>query len=139
NALRSDGSTLPGFPIRLLGEVRGTPLVWDFDGDGQADILLADWDKNMYVWQYPGTYHPNPAREWTMFRHDSERTGRLGGSIVVGVQEETAVQSVEAVEGGIRIHWKLPRTAIEEGGSWRAFRIGGATATPATRLSEVPV
>jgi hypothetical protein len=138
-AFRSNGTPLPGFPIRLQGEVRGTPLIWDFDGDGQAEVLLADWDKNMYVWQYPGTYHPNPAREWTMFRHDSERTGRLGGSIVVGVQEETAVQSVEAVEGGIRIHWKLPRTAIEEGGSWRAFRIGGATATPATRLSEVPV
>lgn len=134
---KSNGTTLAGFPIRLLGEVRGTPLVWDFDGDGSADILLADWDKNMYVWNYPGTYHPNPAREWTMFGHDSERTNRLGTSIVVAV-EDAAVQTVESIEGGIRLHWKLPRTAIEQGGAWRAFRESGATPTPATRLSEVP-
>src|SRR5262249_10042946 len=135
--LKSDGTPLPGFPIRLLGEVRGTPLIWDFDGDGQAEILLADWDKNMYVWQYPGTYVPNPAREWTMFRHDSERTGRLGSSIVVAV-EDAAVQTVEEIEGGIRLRWKLPRTAIEEGGSWQAFRIDGSTTEAAARLSAVP-
>jgi hypothetical protein len=136
--LKSDGTEFPGFPIRLQGEVRGTPLVWDFDGDGQAEILLADWDKNMYIWQYPGTYRPNPAREWTMFRHDSERTGRLGGDIVVGVGVEAAVQTVEPIEGGIRMRWRLPRLAIEQGGQWRAFRISGPATQAATAISAVP-
>ena len=32
-----DGDPLAGFPIRLDGEVRGTPMIWDLNQDGDAD------------------------------------------------------------------------------------------------------
>ena len=136
--LRDDGQPLAGFPIRLDGEVRGTPMIWDFDQNGSAEILLAGWDKNMYVWTYPGTYVPNMAREWVMFRHDSERTGRTTTSILVGV-EGVAVQSVEPIDGGIRLRWKLPPEALADGGRWLAFRAdGGDAGVAAGRLTAVP-
>ena len=134
---RSDGSPLAGFPIHLDGEVRGTPMIWDFDQNGGADIVLADWDKNLYVWQYPGTYHPNPSREWVMFRHDGERTGRLGAPIVVAV-EQTAMQTVETIEGGVRLRWKLPTDALGGRGAWRAYRKDGPAGATPSRLTAVP-
>lgn len=135
---KDDGQPLAGFPIRLDGEVRGSPVIWDFDGNGSAEILLAGWDKNMYVWTYPGTYQPNLGREWVMFRHNTERTGRFGVTPVVAV-EAVAVQMQEAIDGGIRLRWKLPPAVIAEGGRWQAFRSDAAEgAGTAGRLTSVP-
>jgi hypothetical protein len=72
-----------------------------------------------------------------MFRHDSERTGRLGGTIVVAV-EQTAMQTVETIEGGLRLRWKLPVDVLEGRGSWRAFRIAGSAGATPSRLTGVP-
>lgn len=84
--LGSDGQPFPGFPIQLDGEVRGTPLVYDVDLDGDAEIVLSGWDKNLYVWTYPGVFHSNPLRSWLMFNHDPERTSRLEEPFVVAVE-----------------------------------------------------
>jgi hypothetical protein len=135
---KADATPLAGFPIHLGGEVRGTPLIWDFNGDGNAEILLADWDKNLYAWTYPGVFTYNPARDWTMFRHDAERTGRVGSAVVVAV-EGVAAQSTEPIEGGIRLRWKLPAADLAQGGAWRAFRSDAVAQAPAEgRLSAVP-
>ena len=36
-----DGTLVDGFPIQTGGEVRGTPVVWDTDGDGLTEIVAA--------------------------------------------------------------------------------------------------
>lgn len=135
---KDDGTPLAGFPIHLDGEVRGTPMIWDFDQDGDAEILLAGWDKNFYVWTYPGTYVPRPDREWVMFRHDSQRTGRLGPAIVVGVESAAASAQTEAIDGGVRLRWKVPAEGLADGALWRAFRIDGPVSGTAQVLQSVP-
>jgi len=54
----ADGSVLPGFPIQLPAEVKGTPALCDCDGDGKTEIVVAGWDKNVYVWDYDFPFSP---------------------------------------------------------------------------------
>ena len=79
-----DGSILPGFPIQLSGEVRGTPAVADIDHDGKTEIVLAGWDKNLYVWDYDFPFQPNGVAPWPQFHHDARRTGFSGSKLYVG-------------------------------------------------------
>jgi hypothetical protein len=65
----------PGFPIVLNGEVRGTPAVCDCDGDGMSEIVLADWDRNLYMWDYDYPFSPGHTPPWPQFHHDAARTG----------------------------------------------------------------
>ena len=39
-----DGTPVPGFPIALRAEVRGTPTLADVNGDGRTDLALLAWD-----------------------------------------------------------------------------------------------
>jgi hypothetical protein len=53
--------------------VRTTPLITDLDGDGVADIIVAnDW--GLFKLNYPGQWDPNNA-PWPMFRRDVCRRG----------------------------------------------------------------
>jgi hypothetical protein len=85
----ADASILPGFPIRLGGEVRGTPALCDCDGDGMTEIVLADWDKNVYVWDYDFPFSPGAMPPWPQFHHDAARTGYAGTVMYVDVPSET--------------------------------------------------
>ncbi|HTR97120.1 MAG TPA: C25 family cysteine peptidase [Candidatus Acidoferrales bacterium] len=78
------GQMLPGFPIQLQGEVRGTPSVGDIDRDGKTEIVVADWDKNIYVWDYDFPFQPSGTPPWPTFHHDARRTGFTGTPITVG-------------------------------------------------------
>lgn len=80
-----DGSMLPGFPIQLAGEVRGTPAVADIDRDGMTEIVVADWDKNIYVWDYDFPFQPNGVAPWPQFHHDPRRTGLANATLYLGV------------------------------------------------------
>lgn len=69
----SDGSILTGFPHYTEDQVYTTPIVFDFDGDGNIEVLngnksgllsMLDWDENL------GT-----GLTWPMFQHDPQRTG----------------------------------------------------------------
>ncbi|MBI5838038.1 MAG: VCBS repeat-containing protein [Candidatus Eisenbacteria bacterium] len=71
---RADGTVLGGFPLRVGGEIRSSPAVWDLGNTGQASIVLSCWDKFVYVWDYPGGFSPARA-PWPMFRHDDMHTG----------------------------------------------------------------
>lgn len=81
------GTVLPGFPIQLTGEVRGTPAVGDIDGDGKTEICVSDWDKNMYVWDYDFTFQPSGRAPWPQFHHDARRTGFYDSPLFVGVDD----------------------------------------------------
>lgn len=80
-----DGTVLPGFPIQLSGEIRGTPAVADIDRDGMTEIIVAGWDKNIYVWDYDFPFQPNGVAPWPQFHHDARRTGFAGATLFVGV------------------------------------------------------
>jgi hypothetical protein len=84
------GQILPGFPIRLGGEVRGAPGLCDCDGDGLTEIVLAGWDQNLYVWDYDFTFNPNGLPAWPQFHHDAMRTGLASGPTLVGTPDEPA-------------------------------------------------
>ncbi|MEP7029221.1 MAG: FG-GAP-like repeat-containing protein, partial [Candidatus Eisenbacteria bacterium] len=125
-AFDNDGSLMAGFPIKLNGEVRGTPLVWDLDKDGLTEILVSCWDKNVYLWDYPGAFSPNSAPPWAMWRHDQFRTGRLSSPIVVGTNT-VAFSAQDGVQAGLGLTFALPPTP-EAGGQFDLYRAAGAGA-----------
>jgi hypothetical protein len=84
----ADGSILPGFPIQLAGEVRGTPAVGDIDGDGKTEIAVAGWDKNIYVWDYDFPFQPQGKAPWPQFHHDARRTGFASAPLFLGVGDD---------------------------------------------------
>jgi len=86
----ADGSVLPGFPIQLGGEVRGTPALADVDKDGKTEIVLAGWDKNIYVWDYDFPFSPGKTPPWPQFHHDARRTGFASAPLFVGVDDGPA-------------------------------------------------
>ena len=81
----ANATVLPGFPIQLAGEIRGTPAVGDIDNDGKTEIVLAGWDKNVYVWDYDFTFSPGRPAPWPQFNHDARRTSFASSPLFVGV------------------------------------------------------
>ncbi len=75
SAFGADGQPLAGFPIRIGGEVRGTPALCDCDGDGLSEIVAAGWDSRLYVWDYDFPFSPGKLPPWPQFHHDAMRTG----------------------------------------------------------------
>jgi hypothetical protein len=72
-----NGADLPGFPITIGDFVRSTPFVDDIDGDGSVDLVLAGWDKNVYVFDFPVAWYP-AAAQWPTLKHDAHRSGTYG-------------------------------------------------------------
>jgi hypothetical protein len=83
----ANATVLPGFPIQLAGEVRGTPALADVDKDGKTEIVLAGWDKNIYIWDYDFTFSPGGPPPWPQFHHDARRTGFASAPLFVGVED----------------------------------------------------
>jgi hypothetical protein len=83
----ADGSVLPGFPIQLAGEIRGAPAVGDLDKDGKTEIMLAGWDKNIYIWDYDFPFSPGKTPPWPMYNHDARRTSFASSPLFVGVDD----------------------------------------------------
>jgi hypothetical protein len=84
-ALNGSGQMMPGFPIILEGEVRGTPAVCDCDADGMTEIVLAGWDKLLHVWDYDFPFSPGQTPPWPQFHHDARRTGLSTSAVLVDV------------------------------------------------------
>jgi hypothetical protein len=96
----ADASVLPGFPIQLGAEVRGTPAVCDLDGDGMTEIVVACWDKNVYVWDYDYPFSPGQVPPWPQFHHDPQRTGYAGTAVPTGVEPGETAPAPRALELG---------------------------------------
>jgi uncharacterized repeat protein (TIGR01451 family) len=98
-ALSGSGATvLPGFPIQLSGEVRGTPALADIDKDGKTEIIFAGWDKNIYIWDYDFTFQPSGVAPWPQFHHDSRRTGFASTPLFVDVPGDPGSAPVARLE-----------------------------------------
>jgi len=50
-----DGSVLPGWPQTTTDLCWASPVIGDFDGDGDREIIAYDVDGTVYVWHHDGT------------------------------------------------------------------------------------
>jgi len=76
-----DGNSLVGFPLTVGDFVRSTPFADDIDEDGDIDLVLSGWDKNVYVWDFMAPYVP-AAAQWRTLQHDAARSGRWGNTVL---------------------------------------------------------
>ena len=123
----ANGQLLPGFPIQLGAEVKGTPAVCDCDGDGKTEIVLADWDHNIYMWDYDFPFSPSAVPAWPQFHHDAQRTGYAGTPILLGVDGPAS-----AIPGEVQLAAPVPNPArgparvaygIPAGGTGQPFEL----------------
>jgi hypothetical protein len=88
----------------------------DVDRDGDVDLVVASWDKQVYVWDFPYPY--DPARlEWPMWRGNPRRTGVYGQEISTAVGAFTMRAAPGG--GGVVLTWQLEKGA---GTGWRVLR-----------------
>ncbi len=69
---KADGTTLPGFPKSTVDICWASPVLGDFDGDGDLEIIVYDFDGTVYVWHHDGTElldgDSNPATDGPFFK-----------------------------------------------------------------------
>ncbi len=97
-AIGNNGVMLPGFPLVVSSEVRGTPAVCDCDGDGMTEIVMAGWDGMMNVWDYDFPFSPGHVPPWPQFHHDARRTGLSTSLAFVGVGDPPGGEAPARVE-----------------------------------------
>jgi hypothetical protein len=96
-ALRADGTDVAGFPIRLDGHCRSTPVICDLEGDGDVDVVYGSWDRLLHVWDMPFPYDPLQV-PWPTFQGDSQRTGVARQLSHTSVDDPTDVPAVFTVQ-----------------------------------------
>ncbi len=90
----ADGSLVAGFPIRLTGEVRSSPALWDLDRDGLLEMAVVGFDSQVYVWDLTAEFNPQRL-PWPFFRHDTRNTGRFVTAVQpIGIAEPAAAPEV---------------------------------------------
>jgi hypothetical protein len=102
----SNGQPLPGFPIQLHGEVKGTPALCDCDGDGMSEIVVAGWDARVYVWDYDRPFSPGGTPPWPQFAHDPMHTGFASATTVL---DTPGVQPI-----ALRLMAAAPNPAVQQ-------------------------
>ncbi len=69
---KADGTTLPGFPKTTVDICWASPILGDFDGDGDLEIVAYDFDGTVYIWHHDGTEFldgdSNPATDGPFFK-----------------------------------------------------------------------
>jgi len=107
-AWNATGNLLAGFPLATTDAMRATPSADDVDRDGNINLVAAGWDKTVYVWDFPGAYHPNQA-QWPRFHVNVHNSGVHGDLVPTGVEEG----SVDVAVGGdgVELTWTIPLSA----------------------------
>jgi peptidase C25-like protein/VCBS repeat protein len=98
SGISGTGAPLPGFPIQLGGEVRGTPALCDCDGDGLSEIVVSSWDKKTYMWDYDLAFSPAGPPPWPQFHHDARRTGLASSLVFLDAPPPVAQVAVASIE-----------------------------------------
>ncbi|MEP7029121.1 MAG: S8 family serine peptidase, partial [Candidatus Eisenbacteria bacterium] len=50
-----NGAIRPGWPKHVNGTIYATPALHDFDGDGEAEIVVGAYDSTLYAWHGDGS------------------------------------------------------------------------------------
>ncbi len=50
-----NGTIRPGWPKHVNGTIYATPALHDFDGDGEAEIVVGAYDSTLYMWHGDGS------------------------------------------------------------------------------------
>ncbi len=111
------GAMLAGFPIQLEAEVKGPAALCDCDGDGMTEIVVAGWDRNIYMWDYDHPFSPGGPPPWPQFHHDAERTGNYatpilldaGGAGGAPLALEFGSPWPNPAHASMRLQWGVPR------------------------------
>jgi hypothetical protein len=136
NAISGTGALLPGFPIHVGGEIRGTPALCDCDNDGKSEIVVSSWDKKTYVWDYDFPFSPAGPPPWPQFMHDARRTGLATNAAFVDVppgpggQAAIARLELEApvpnpASARSRIGWAVPADRVGQPFDLAVYDLGG--------------
>jgi hypothetical protein len=73
--------------------VRSTPALCDLDGDGDTELVLAGWDRNVYAWDLSGAWSASKAL-WPTYAHDMQRSG--SSSTPVATDSDATLSAVPA-------------------------------------------
>jgi hypothetical protein len=113
------GIMMPGFPIVLDAEMRGTPGLCDCDLDGMTEIVAAGWSGSLYMWDYDFPFQPVGDPPWAQFHHDARRTGFVNTPYLVDVGDapapepmpsrlELAPPTPNPARAGVRFRYAVP-------------------------------
>ena len=94
-AMNVDGTDVQGFPITLPGAVRAVPVIDDFNGDGDVDIVYAGFDLFLHVWDMPFPFYEYLA-PWPTFQGNMRRTG-----VFLEDQATSVVSATVSVRAGV--------------------------------------
>jgi len=101
--------------------------------------VLSCWDKNVYVWDYPGGFSRSRA-PWPMFRHDDEHTGFYNNRNIITAVMGADLQAL-AESDGIRLSWSAPASPVGRL-TWNLYRredpAAGSGSAPAQPLEQIP-
>ncbi len=64
------GRFVPGFPIMLGNSIKGTPAVFDLDGDGQLELMISGYDFSFHVYKLSSSHY-----EWPCYQYDPHNSG----------------------------------------------------------------
>jgi hypothetical protein len=116
NAWDMLGNMIPGFPMQFTSYIRGTPIVEDLDNDGDAELIAASWDLNVYVWDLEAQTYDGYV-QWNGFHGDQFNSGwkDVGGAVT-----DAAVSAwmYELGSGYLRLTWAM--SGLD--GAWDLYR-----------------
>jgi hypothetical protein len=131
----SDGSILPGFPLRAEDNIEGGALLWDIDGDGYTNIVFGSVDKRVYAYDTPGIFNETSC-PWPMFRRDQSNTGYVGNPLSVPVAPTLAAFAASWTSEGVRLTW---RAASGDFVGWLVDRAPAEAPDESVRLTPAPL
>ena len=118
-AWHDDGSAVSGFPVQIQGRepdefdrthtydngISGAPTLYDLDGDGSLEIIVAAMDQRLYVWDAAGApWGPYPIEVCAPELCGEAGTRIIASPTVGDVDNDGAVEiglgTNEAVDGG---------------------------------------
>jgi hypothetical protein len=81
-----------------------------------TEIMVASWDRNLYMWDYDYPFSPGGLPPWPQFHHDARRTGLATNLPFVAVPEPAAPAAALAFAGpgpnparaGARVWYTVP-------------------------------
>jgi hypothetical protein len=128
NAWKSNGQPVTGFPMEIRAFLRGTPVAYDLDFDGQVELATSCWNKNIYIWALSGGWY-NGFAPWNGFHGNIYNTGWKDFIPATGVDQVTCVWRFleEAIEFNWSVYGDVPLWNLyreERGGSFELLAAG---------------